>query len=105
DGVHVASVMEDFYVSMQLSLPEGVGAGEWLVSSTVPLDAADVEFCVFSDLHLELDQDSMAKLEAGVPGVLTVHVLGPDGAPANLDDYDTVSTAASLVGPDGAPRT
>ncbi len=105
DGINVTSVKEDFYVSMELSLPEGVGAGDWLVSSTVPLGADDVEYCVFSDLHLALDQATMANLEAGVPGVITVNVLGPDGAPADLADFATSATAASLVGPDGQPRT
>lgn len=105
DGITVASVREDFYVSMELSLPTGVGAGDWLVSSTVPLAPEDVEFCVFSDLHLALDPATMANLQAGVAGVLTVNVLGPDGAPADLADYASASAAASLIGPDGQPRT
>lgn len=105
DGINVASVRDDFYVSMELSLPAGVGAGDWLVSSTVPLAEDDIEFCVFSDLHLALDQATMDNLQAGVAGALTVNVLGPDGAPADLSDYATASTAASLIGPDGLPRT
>lgn len=105
DGITVSSVKGNSFVSMELSLPEGVGAGDWLVSSTVPLGADDVEYCVFSDLHLALDEASMTNLEAGVAGVLTVDVLDSDGAPADLSAFASAATAASLIGPDGQPRT
>lgn len=105
DGINVTSVKEDFYVSMELSLPPGMKSGEWLVSSTTPLGVDDVEYCVFSDLHLAIDEASMSNLEAGSPRVLTINVLDADNKPADLSDFTTVATAASLTGPDGLPRT
>lgn len=105
DGIHVTSVREDFYVTMELTLPAGVGVGDWLVSSTIPLNPADIEFCVFSDLHLALDDTTASKLPAGSAGILTVNVLDADDEPGDLSVFATATAAASLVGPDGQPRT
>jgi hypothetical protein len=104
DGIVVASVRDDYYVSMELVLPPGVGVGDWVVSVPGAPSADEIEFCVFSDLHLALDDSSLANLKAGGGAVVVVDVLDPDDKTGDLSPFET-QPGVSLVGPDGTPRT
>lgn len=105
DGIVVSSIRDDFYVSMELVLPAGVGAGDWLISTAGALSQEDIEVCVFSDLRLVLDEDSVRNLKAGSTAALVVNVVDTDGLPADLSVFGTASAGVSLLGPDGQPRT
>ncbi len=105
EGIVVSSVSDDFYVSMELVLPPGVGVGEWLLSAAGAPTPEDIEFCVFADLYLAVNEASMGMLEAGTAGILQIDVLDTDDGPADLSVFETASTGVSLIGPDGLPRT
>jgi hypothetical protein len=104
-GITVASIRDDYYVSMELTLPPGVGAGDWLVSAAGAPSQDQIEFCVFSDLHLALNPASADDLKAGAAGALVVDVLDANDKPADLSVFGTAAAGVSLIGPDGKPRS
>ncbi|NCD18403.1 MAG: VWA domain-containing protein [Actinobacteria bacterium] len=103
DGYSTTSVSDDFYVSMVVAFPPGEGAGTWRVTPDVAVPPEDIEYCVFSDLHLVADS-AAPTLRAGMAGGIPVLAVDPAGAPADLSVYGSVTAGATAVGPDGTPR-
>jgi len=103
DGYSISSVSDDFYVSMVVAFPPGEGAGRWRVTPDVAVPPEDIEYCVFSDLHLVPDP-AATTLVAGVAGGIPLLAVDPEGAVADLSVYGSVTAGATAVGPDGNPR-
>lgn len=103
NGYEVRAESDPTYVSVTIDFPPGRGAGEWSVATGKPFSDSDIEYCVYSGLHLSR-ADSSAFPAAGLPAEVPYLVLGRDGRPADLDVYQAVAPSASVVGADGRPR-
>ncbi len=102
-GYLVRSVRDDYYVSMDITLPMTAPSGEWRVTPDVAVQPDDITFCVFSDLRLEKPSGLPAR--DGLTPVVSVRVVDRDGQPASLADYQSVTPAVSVLAHGGVPRT
>mgnify|MGYP001287917398 CR=1 FL=1 len=102
-GYKVAVQTDDHYATVEVSLPQGQGAGNWAISTDPATTAADAALCVFHDLHLEL-ADPQQQVPAGTTAEVLVRAVGPDGVPADLSAFASAAVGASAVGPDGTIR-
>ena len=104
-GWKTVATRDDDYVQIDVTPPAGKGAGDWLVNADIPVSPQDSEFCVFADLHLGIDPNSVASLEAGQAGVIGVLALNPNGSTGSLAPFTVETGGATTVGGDGTPLT
>ena len=87
---------DDSYTSIQVDFPPGKGAGTWVVSAGQAITAQDMEFCVFSGLHLARIDPKNAPVAGGTTDIV-YHAVDAAGNEANLDDYKDLALGASAV--------
>ncbi|MDR2378784.1 MAG: hypothetical protein LBD70_05110, partial [Bifidobacteriaceae bacterium] len=102
DGYQVTAQSDDDYVTFEVSLPPGKGAGNWGFITDPVTTAADRQMCVFHDLHFAL-ADPNQQLAAGLTDKVMVAAVGPDGVATDLTLFQNAAVGASAIGPDGQP--
>lgn len=102
-GYTTLAQSDDSYVTLTVDFPPGEGAGEWTVSAGQAVTSDDIEFCVFSGLHLAR-VDSTATHHAGKAGEFAYQAVDKDGNAADLSVYKDVAVGASVVAVDGKIR-
>ena len=102
-GYAVNAQSDETYTSLNVDFPPGSGAGAWAVSAGQGIPLTDMDFCVFSGLHLaRVDPESMPA--AGGPAEIVFRALDSNNEPADLDIYQEVAVGASVVAHDGQSR-
>ena len=102
-GYTVSAQSDETYTSLTVDFPPGSGAGSWSVSAGQGIPLTDMDFCVFSGLHLaRVDPESTPA--AGGPAEIVFRALDKNGEPADLGIYQDVALGASVVGHDGQTR-
>lgn len=91
------------YVSVTVDFPPGKGAGDWAVSAGQAIAPGDIDFCVFSGLHL-VRVDPATVPAAGATDEMAYHAVDSAGAEANLADYRDVAVGAAAVAANGDIR-
>ena len=94
---------DEYYVSLLVNFPEGKGAGEWTVSAGQALAPRDLQFCVFSGLHLER-VDPHTTPAAGGDTEIVYHAVDAGGREAELGDYQDTVPGVTAVAADGDIR-
>ena len=96
-GYTTVAQSDESYVSLTVDFPPGKGAGQWQVSAGQAVGPGDIEFCVFSGLHLErIDSDD--RPTAGGTAEIAYHAVDSSGVEADLSEYrDAVPGAAVLA--------
>lgn len=102
-GYTTLAQADDTYVSIQVDFPPGKGAGTWMVSAGQAVTAHDMEFCVFSGLHLARVDPAKAPLAGGAADI-AYHAVDAAGNEANLADYMDVALGAAAVAANGDIR-
>lgn len=102
-GYTTLAQSDDSYVSLTVDFPPGEGAGEWTVSAGQAVASDDIEFCVFSGLHLTR-ADPKAAPKAGKAGEFVYQAVDKDGNVADLSVYKDVAVGASVVASNGDIR-
>lgn len=102
-GYTTLAQSDDTYVSLTVDFPPGEGAGEWTVSAGQAVSSDDIEFCVFSGLHL-VRVDPTAAPKAGKAGEFAYQAVDKDGNVADFSVYKDVAVGASVVASDGDIR-
>ena len=102
-GYTTLAQSDDSYVSLTVDFPPGEGAGEWTVSAGQAVASDDIEFCVFSGLHLTR-ADPEAAPKAGKEGEFVYQAVDKDGNVADLSVYKDVAVGASVVASNGDIR-
>ena len=91
------------YASVTVDFPPGKGAGEWLVSAGQAIPPTDMEFCVFSGLHLERVDPDIAPVAEGT-AQLIYQAVDSDGNVGNLAEYQAVAPGVAVVAANGDLR-
>lgn len=99
----VLAQSDESYVSLTVDFPPGSGAGEWVVSAGQAVSSDDIEFCVFSGLHL-VRADPSAAPTAGGDGEFVYEAVDDEGNVADLSVYRDVALGASVVASNGDIR-
>ena len=94
---------DDSYVSLMVDFPAGKGAGEWLVSAGQAVSPADIQFCVFSGLHLERAEPNTPPV-AGGAAQIAYRAVDSDGKEADLSVFKDVVPGAAAVAANGDIR-
>lgn len=102
-GYTTLAQSDDSYVSLTVDFPPGEGAGEWTVSAGQAVASDDIEFCVFSGLHLTR-ADPKAAPKAGKEGEFVYQAVDKDGNVADLSVYKDVAVGASVAAANGDIR-
>ena len=103
DGYTTLAQSDDSYVSVLVDFPPGKGAGPWLVSAGQAVTPADMEFCVFSGLHLKRIDPQPAPV-AGGPADFIYRAVDAAGNDAELSEYKDVAIGAAAVATNGEIR-
>ena len=91
---------DESYLSLLVDFPYGKGAGEWTVSAGQAVAPADIQFCVFSGLHLERVDPNTAPVAGGTAEII-YRAVDSDGREADLSEYkDAVPGAAAVAAND-----
>ena len=102
-GYTVTAQADETYTSLNVDFPPGSGAGAWAVSAGQGIPLTDMDFCVFSGLHLaRVDPESTPA--AGGPAEVVFRALDRNNEPADLDIYQDVALGASVVDHGGQTR-
>lgn len=102
-GYTTLAQSDDTYVSLTVDFPPGEGAGEWTVSAGQAVASKDIEFCVFSGLHLvRVDPTSAPK--AGKAEKFAYQAVDKHGNVADLSVYKDVAVGAAVVASNGDIR-
>jgi len=102
-GYTTRAQSDDTYVSLTVDFPPGGAAGEWAVSAGQAVTSDDIEFCVFSGLHLTRT-DPKAAPTAGLAGEFAYQAVDKDGNPADLSVYKDILVGASVLATNGSIR-
>lgn len=102
-GYTVNAQSDETYTSLNVDFPPGSGAGAWAVSAGQGIPLTDMDFCVFSGLHLAR-VDPEATPAAGGPAEIVFRALDRNNEPADLDIYQDVALGASVVDYGGQTR-
>lgn len=102
-GYTVNAQVDETYTSLNVDFPPGSGAGAWAVSAGQGIPLTDMDFCVYSGLHLaRVDPESTPA--AGGPAEVVFRALDSNNQPADLDIYQDIALGASVVDHDGQSR-
>ncbi|WP_431240978.1 hypothetical protein ACQ86B_29075 (plasmid) [Mycolicibacterium aichiense] len=102
-GYTAVAHSDDTYTSIQVDFPAAKGSGQWIVSAGQAITARDVEFCVFSGLHLARVDPKSAPI-AGGPADIVYHAVDSAGNEADLSDYKDVAVGGAAVAANGDIR-
>lgn len=94
---------DESYVSLLVDFPKGKGAGEWMVSAGQAVAPGDIQFCVFSGLHLERVDPNSAPVAGGTAEII-YRAVDSEGREADLGDYKDVVPGAATVAANGDIR-
>lgn len=97
------SQSDDHYVALVVNTPPTPEPGQWLVNPNVPPNG-DIEFCVATDLRLELDEQTLSDVQAGSDSTIGVLATNAGGEVASLAPFTVAGTSATVLGPDGNAR-
>lgn len=103
NGYSALAQSDASYASVLVDFPPGRGAGSWVVSVGQATAPADMEFCVFSGLHLERI-DPRSTPTAGGPAEILYHAVDTAGNEGDLSDYKDVALGAAAVASNGEIR-